>query len=127
MATRRSVFEAVGGFDAEALPWAFNDIDYCLKVRRSGRLVRFEPNLTAVHQESLTLKTQVDDEARAQAWERARALMSARWGEAFHHDPSYNPHYARAFAPFTRLAEPSFHAIQAYMREARKMNPWRIG
>ena len=51
MLTRREVFEEVGGFD-EQLPVAFNDVDFCLKLRDRGYLVVFTPLAELVHHES---------------------------------------------------------------------------
>ena len=51
MLTKRSVFEAVGGFD-EGIAVAFNDIDYCLKVRSLGKLVVYNPFAQLYHYES---------------------------------------------------------------------------
>ena len=42
MMVRREVFESVGGFD-ERLPVAFNDVDFCLKLRERGYLVVYTP------------------------------------------------------------------------------------
>jgi O-antigen biosynthesis protein len=40
--TRRSCFEELGGFDTR-LERALSDVDYCLRLRREGRLVIFTP------------------------------------------------------------------------------------
>jgi len=49
--TKKSVFEAVGGLSTE-LAVAFNDIDYCMKVRTLGKLVVYAPYATLYHYES---------------------------------------------------------------------------
>lgn len=41
--TRRDVFDAVGGFDAENFPTCCGDVDFCLKVRRAGYRIVFTP------------------------------------------------------------------------------------
>ena len=51
MMVRREVFESVGGFD-ERLPVAFNDVDFCLKLRERGYLVVYEPLAELIHPES---------------------------------------------------------------------------
>ena len=51
LATRRSVFEALGGFD-DALGVDLNDIDYCLRAQRSGLKVLYEANVELIHHES---------------------------------------------------------------------------
>ncbi len=51
MATRRDVFERLEGFD-ESLGLDFNDLDYCLRARRRGLGVVYEPAAELVHHES---------------------------------------------------------------------------
>src|SRR5262249_8228813 len=51
---RRSVFEEVGGLDAENLAVAFNDVDICLRVRERGYSVVYTPHAVLVHHESVT-------------------------------------------------------------------------
>jgi GT2 family glycosyltransferase len=51
LATRRSTFEELGGFD-ESLGVDLNDIDYCLRVWESGRRVVYESAAELVHHES---------------------------------------------------------------------------
>lgn len=49
--TKRSLFDAVGGF-TEKLAVAFNDVDYCMKVRTLGKLVVYNPYAKFYHYES---------------------------------------------------------------------------
>ena len=42
MMVKTSVFKAVGGFDEE-LKVAFNDIDFCMKLRKAGYLIVYNP------------------------------------------------------------------------------------
>lgn len=51
MMVKRSVFEAVNGFN-EKLKVAFNDIDFCLRVREHGKLVVYNPYAELYHYES---------------------------------------------------------------------------
>ena len=51
MMVRRSVYEEVGGFE-EALAVAFNDVDFCLKVREKGYDILYEPLVCLKHYES---------------------------------------------------------------------------
>jgi GT2 family glycosyltransferase len=83
MMTPRGLFEQLGGFDAD-LPVAFNDIDYCLRLRQQGKLVVYTPLAELVHHESRT-RGHTDD-----AVELPRFL--ARWAEEIAAgDPYYNP------------------------------------
>jgi O-antigen biosynthesis protein len=51
LATRRSVFEDLGGFD-DALGVDLNDIDYCLRTQRSGLRVLYDASAELIHHES---------------------------------------------------------------------------
>ncbi|MGH9099775.1 MAG: glycosyltransferase, partial [Acidimicrobiales bacterium] len=51
MATRREVFDQLGGFD-ESLGLDFNDVDYCLRARSRGLRVVLEAGAELVHHES---------------------------------------------------------------------------
>jgi GT2 family glycosyltransferase len=54
MAVERSVFDAVGGFDAIKLPVAFNDVDLCLKAEMAGFRTVWTPGACLIHHESKT-------------------------------------------------------------------------
>ena len=49
--TKRSLFDEVGGF-TEKLAVAFNDVDFCMKVRALGKLVVYNPYAKFYHYES---------------------------------------------------------------------------
>lgn len=50
---KKAAFEEVGGF-TEELSVAFNDVDLCLKVRETGRLIVYDPYVQLYHMESKT-------------------------------------------------------------------------
>ena len=51
MMVKKNIFEQVGGLD-ETFKVAFNDIDFCMKVRELGKLVVYNPNAKLYHYES---------------------------------------------------------------------------
>lgn len=51
MMVKKDVFDAVDGF-TEKLQVAFNDVDFCLKVRKQGYLVMYDPKIEGYHYES---------------------------------------------------------------------------
>jgi len=85
--TPRAAFEAVGGFDAN-LPIAFNDIDYCLRMHRSGLRTLYEPAAELVHHESPSRGTAGDVSDIVRFVERWKASIIAG-------DPYLNPHLTR--------------------------------
>lgn len=52
--TRRSVFDAVGGFDADAFFLYGDDVDYSWRVRLAGSKVVYEPAARVFHDKRLT-------------------------------------------------------------------------
>lgn len=61
---KKSLYFAVGGLD-ENLPYAYNDVDLCLRVREFGLLVVYNPFVTLYHYESLTRgNDEADDKKR---------------------------------------------------------------
>lgn len=124
LATRREVFDALGGFDDANLPIAWSDLDYCLSVRARGLRIHWTPNITLFHFESKTRgfdDGHPDRNARPAA---ERAVMEARWGAALVLDPSVNPHWHMATLPFRLLRAPSENRVQDYLRHACAPNPW---
>ena len=51
MLVKRSVFEEIDGFD-ESFEVAFNDVDLCLRIRETGKLIVQDPNVELYHYES---------------------------------------------------------------------------
>ncbi|MHB8717868.1 MAG: glycosyltransferase family 2 protein [Candidatus Dormibacteria bacterium] len=83
--TRTDVFDAVEGYDEE-LPVAYNDIDYCLRVRRAGWRVVYTPHAEVIHTESAT---RGDFHPTADA-ERFRSRWAGSDGRL--HDDYLSPH-----------------------------------
>ena len=87
---RRDVFEQVGGMD-ETLQVAFNDVDFCLKVRETGYLNVFTPYAELYHYESKSRGVENTPEKEAR-FAREVCLMQERWGQIIQKgDPYYNP------------------------------------
>lgn len=80
--TPRDAFEEVGGLST-AFPVNYNDMDYCLKLRASGRRVVYDPDTVLHHFESSSRSTEVED------WEKE--LLQERWLSLTMVDPSTNP------------------------------------
>jgi GT2 family glycosyltransferase len=92
MMTRREVFERVGGFN-EALPIDFNDVDYCLKLRRDGLRIIFTPWAEAYHHESASFGARTQDPDRI-------AEMRRLWGAEIDRDPYLNLNLSREFPDY---------------------------
>lgn len=89
MCTRHD-FDAVGGFD-ESFAVAYNDIDFCLRLRDLGLLVVYWPYVQLLHYESLTRGLDEDKGEKAIRLHRERSRFNERWARYFvQGDPYYN-------------------------------------
>jgi hypothetical protein len=89
MLVRRSAFEALGGLD-EGYPSAFNDIDFCLRLREAGHGIAYAPEAELTHHELQTYRSHYRGErAPFEAEETAR--MRRRWAAVIAADPFHNP------------------------------------
>ena len=88
--TKKSVFEAVGGLSTE-LAVAFNDIDYCMKVRALGKLVVYAPYALLYHYESKSRGLE-DTPEKIARFNREVAIFIKKWPDIIKNgDPYYNP------------------------------------
>lgn len=92
--TRRDVWQRVGGLD-EDFRIAYNDIDLCLRIRRTGYRVVWTPFARLDHLESAT-RGQEDDPVKRARFEGEKKLMQERWGDALREDPFFNPNLSLA-------------------------------
>ena len=87
-------FDAVGGF-TEELQVAFNDIDFCLKLRERSLLVVYTPEVELYHYESISRGTEDNDEKRIR-FHREIAYMNYHWAPYYvKGDPYSNPNVTR--------------------------------
>ena len=89
MMIKRSVFQKVKGF-TEELAVAFNDVDLCLKVRREGYLIVYDPYARLYHMESKTRGAE-DSEAKMRRFQTEIEYMRCHWLDILKKgDPYYN-------------------------------------
>ncbi len=54
MMTRKKLFDELGEFDEQNLATAYNDVDYCFRVRAAGHKVMYQPQAVLHHYESVS-------------------------------------------------------------------------
>lgn len=74
---QKSLFNEVGGF-TEELAVAFNDVDFCLKVRESGKLIVYTPEVELYHYESIS-RGEEDSLQKKIRFHREVAYMNNKW------------------------------------------------
>ena len=88
---RRDVFEKVGGLNEVDLKIAFNDVDFCLRVREAGYQVIYTPYAVLYHYESKSRGYEDTPEKQARFGTEVR-YMQERHADALRAgDPFYNP------------------------------------
>lgn len=93
MMTKKSVYQAVGGL-TEEFEVAFNDIDYCLKVREQGMLIVYNPYVELYHYESKS-RGMEDTPEKAERFNSEVERFIERWEQVLEQgDPCYNPNLA---------------------------------
>lgn len=99
MCVRREIYEKVGGLD-ENLAVAFNDVDFCLKVRDAGYRNLYTPYAKLIHHESISRGH--DDTSKKHAlFLKEFGYMKEKWGDKLKNDPAYNPNLTHQFENFS--------------------------
>ncbi|MCD5989379.1 glycosyltransferase [Pseudomonas sp. CDFA 553] len=89
MVIRKSVFEQVNGLDEVSLKVAFNDVDFCLRLREAGYVNVFTPFAELYHHESATRGAE-DTRLKKKRFKQEVDYMLSRWPE-IKADYAYNP------------------------------------
>ncbi len=89
--TKRGIFTELGGFD-ETLSHAFNDVDFCLRIRERGYLIVYTPFAELYHHESVSRGYEDTPERRIR-FGQERRFCEDRWLAVLKQgDPYYSPH-----------------------------------
>lgn len=89
LVTRKEVYEQLGGLDP-GFAVAFNDIDYCLRARKHGWKVIYDPHAEMIHHESASRgRDRTPEQKTRLSSEKARLID--RHADFIAHDPAYNP------------------------------------
>ena len=100
MMVKKKVFEEVGGLEAK-FRVAFNDVDFCMKVRQTGKLVVYVPQAMLYHYESKSRGLE-DTPEKQNRFSQEVALFAQRWPDILADgDPYYNVNLALDAADFS--------------------------
>jgi GT2 family glycosyltransferase len=88
---RKAIFDEVGGLDEKDLGVAYNDVDFCLKVRTAGYLNLWTPFAELIHYESASRGRDFTP-AKARRYRSEVNALRRRWGRDLFFDPYYSPH-----------------------------------
>lgn len=87
----RSKFDAIKGFDETNFKIAYNDVDFCLRLREQGLLNVFTPYAELYHHESIS-RGYEDTEEKQQRFSGEKERLKSRHAVILEQgDPYYNP------------------------------------
>jgi O-antigen biosynthesis protein len=87
---KKEVFESLDGFDEKNLAIAFNDVDFCLRLRQKGLLIIYTPYAKLYHYESVS-RGQEDSPEKVARFNKEIEYMQKTWSNILLTDPYYNP------------------------------------
>lgn len=91
---KHSLYDAAGGFE-EKLTVAYNDVDFCLKLRELGLLNICTPYAELFHYESISRGYENNSEKR-ERFQSEVAFMKQKWKTVLEQgDPYYNPNMSK--------------------------------
>lgn len=90
LVVRKTLYQEAGGLDELNLKVAFNDVDFCLRLRELGYRNVFTPYACFYHHESAS-RGHEDTPEKMRRFESEVQFMKARWGARLLTDPAYNP------------------------------------
>lgn len=96
---KRAVYDEVGGYD-ESLAVCYNDVDFCLKVRKAGYRVVYDPAVVLHHGEFTSRGRDASEASKARFRDEYKVLRE-RWPEYFDADPFFNVNLNRESAYYS--------------------------
>ncbi len=84
---RARAFAEVGGFAARYAPAYYEDVDFCLELRRRGYRILYEPRAVVTHVRGAS----GDPDLAKRLWLRNHPIFSARWKEFLATRPEHTP------------------------------------
>ena len=97
MMVRKDIYEKMGGLNEQDLAVAFNDVDFCLRLRESGYLIVYTPYAQLYHYESLSRGHDV-------AFQEIQYMQTRHQKVLKTGDPYYNPNLTRERLDFSLRA-----------------------
>ncbi|WP_454692332.1 glycosyltransferase family 2 protein [Achromobacter aloeverae] len=100
LVVRKSIYEAVGGLEEKALTVAFNDVDFCVRVREAGYRNVYASYAELYHHESVS-RGHEDSPEKVARFQSEVGYMISRWTEVLSSDPAYSPNLTQDFEDFS--------------------------
>ncbi|HAQ51433.1 MAG TPA: glycosyltransferase family 2 protein [Lachnospiraceae bacterium] len=111
------VFEEVGGFDEE-FTVSLNDVDLCLKIRKAGKKIILDPNITMYHYESKSRGYEETADKQARFKSEIKRFRE-KWSDILSDgDPYYSPNLTLLYGDCSpKREEERFLIVEEIERE----------
>ena len=110
---RRQDFIDLGGMDANAFPIAFNDVDFCLKIRAAAKSIIWTSYAKLLHAESASRGSEDTSQKIARS-KREIFNLREKWAAILFADPAYHSSLS---------LDPNSHAYGGLAIPPRKRHP----
>lgn len=90
MVVKKSIYLEMGGLDELNLPIAYNDVDFCLRLKKSGYRNIWTPYAELYHHESVS-RGRDDTLEQTERFQNEKEYMFTNWKQLIENDPAYNP------------------------------------
>lgn len=111
MMVKKSVFEEVHGLNEE-LKVAFNDIDFCMRIRNAGYLIVYNPYAELYHYESKS-RGMEDSPEKKKRFNGEKKTFRENWPEIMKNgDPYYNPNLSLLIKDYTIKSEEEEYLLE---------------
>jgi O-antigen biosynthesis protein len=119
---RREVFLQVKGF-AEQLAVAYNDVDFCLKLRQRGYQNICLPHVKLYHHESIS-RSNSELEGEKERREQEVIYMQQKWGEIIARDPYYSINLTKEKEDYSLDLRPQAEVVAVFLKEIDSEKFW---
>ena len=97
---RREIYEQLGGLNESDLTVAYNDVDFCIRVREAGYRNLWTPYAELYHHESIS-RGEDDTPVKKARYDKEVTYMHKQWSQQLAADPAYNPNLSRRAEDFS--------------------------
>lgn len=111
LAVKKEHYLSVSGLNETDLTVAFNDVDFCLRLRRRGLRNIYTPYVELYHHESATRGYEHECPIKQARFEQECGYMLNTWGDMAAHDPAYNPNLDLEIKSFDLARKPRVSQI----------------
>lgn len=108
---KKSLFNAVGGLNEKDLTVAFNDVDFCLRVRECGVRNVYCAEAELYHHESVSRGLDLSPE-KAARFKKELDYLQTHWAHYIAHDPAYSPNLTLKRENFSVKTKEEFAALR---------------